>query len=93
MARLVPRDDKVREVDVRSERGTRRYRIAEGGLVNVDNPNHVRQLKAEGFIEASLAPYSRGTKNLGFVCSKCGFNGWFRKCGKCGHEELGGEAE
>lgn len=88
MARLVPRDDKVREVDVRTERGTKRYRISEGGTMNVDNPNHAKQLKSEGFIEASLAPYTRGTQNLGYNCPKCGFGGWFSTCGRCGSEAV-----
>jgi hypothetical protein len=43
-------------------------------------------MKAEGFFEASLNPYSAGDRTRGFTCVECGFNGWFRKCGRCGVE-------
>lgn len=83
MARLVPRDGAVREVDVRTERGKTRYRAEKGGLMNVDNPKHIAQMKAEGFIEASLMGSSQNTAGLGYTCEKCGFGSWFKECSRC----------
>jgi hypothetical protein len=44
-------------------------------------------MKAEGYFEASLNPYSHGDRKRGFTCVQCGFEGWFRKCGRCGCED------
>jgi hypothetical protein len=43
-------------------------------------------MKAEGFFEASLNPISADDRKRGFSCVECGFEGWFRKCGRCGYE-------
>lgn len=85
MARLVPRDDKVREVDVRSERGVARYRTDSSGMMVVDNPKHAAQMKAEGFAEASLLGAT--TAGLGYTCQKCGFGSWFKECSRCRDKE------
>jgi hypothetical protein len=45
-------------------------------------------MKAEGYFEASLNPYSQGDRKRGFTCVECGFDGWFRKCGRCGVEAM-----
>ena len=42
-------------------------------------------MKAEGFFEASLMGPTTDT-NMGFTCVECGFGSWFRKCGRCGHQ-------
>lgn len=84
MARLVPPNEGLRAVDIKSERRKYTYGATRGNLYEVSDPRHVAALKSQGFTEA--ATFSGATGN-GFVCSACGFNGWFRKCGKCGHEE------
>ena len=55
-----------------------------GGIYNVESPRAAKAMKAEGFFEASLNPYSAGDQQRGFTCVECGFDGWFRKCGRCG---------
>jgi hypothetical protein len=89
MARLVPSDRGAREVAVRTPGGSSLYRADSSGRYVVDNPRHAAQMKAEGFFEASLTPVSRGDRDRGFKCVQCGFEGWFRTCGRCGH--LAGE--
>lgn len=82
MGRYVAPDRGVRETVI----GGRKYNPDKSGIYNVDNKNHGAAMKREGFIEASLNPYSEGDRQRGFTCVQCGFNGWFRKCGRCGHE-------
>lgn len=81
MARLVGPSG-VRGIDVTTERGTRAYNADSKGFINVENPKHAAQAKAEGFFEASS--YS-GIKAKGYPC-ECGFNAVFRVCGKCGKD-------
>jgi len=83
MGRYVAPDKGVRETVI----GGKTYRPDKGGIYNVDSPQHARAMKAEGYFEASLNPYSEGDRKRGFTCVQCGFNGWFRKCGRCGHED------
>jgi hypothetical protein len=85
MARLVAPDGGVRGVDLTTERGTRSYNPNKKGVIEVNNPKHVAQMKAEGFFEASLMGPTQDT-TLGFTCNECGFGSWFKKCGRCGHE-------
>ena len=85
MARLIAPDGGVRGVDIKTERGTRKYNPDKKGVINVENPRHAAQMKAEGFFEASLMGATT-KENLGFTCSECGFGSWFRKCSRCGHE-------
>lgn len=82
MPKIVAPDRRVAETVVNGQT----YRPEKNGLYNVDSPSDVRAMKAEGFFEASLNPYSSGDRNRGFTCVECGFDGWFRKCGRCGHE-------
>lgn len=85
MGKFLAPNDGAREVDIRGDRGRIRYRGTSGGVYNVDNPAHIQVLKANGFTESGV---SFGTATgRGFTCVKCGFEGWFRKCGKCGHEQ------
>lgn len=84
MAKLVPPTIGLRGVDIKSERRKYTYNAARGDLYEVSDPRHIAALKSQGFTEAAVY---NGANGQGFVCSQCGFNGWFRKCGKCGHEE------
>lgn len=82
MSRMIPPQG-LKEVAVRTERGTKVYRAGRDGLINVDNPKHARQMKAEGLGEASTSGMIVGK---GFPCTECGFGSWFKKCSRCGHE-------
>jgi hypothetical protein len=82
MARMVAPDRKVAETVI----GNATYRPDRGGIYNVENASHARAMKAEGYFEASLNPVNEGDNQRGFSCTACGFNGWFRKCGRCGIE-------
>jgi len=66
--------------------GGKSYYADRQGIYNVENASHAKAMKAEGFFEASLNPYSEGDRKRGFTCVECGFEGWFRKCGRCGIE-------
>lgn len=83
MGRYVAPDKGVKETVI----GGKTYRPDKGGIYNVDSPRHARAMKAEGYFEASLNPYAEGDRKRGFTCVQCGFDGWFRKCGRCGHED------
>lgn len=78
--RMVAPDKGVREIDVTTERGTSRYRPDRGGIYNVENSNHAKQMQHEGFFQASLMGPA---VKAGFDC-KCGFAGWFSVCSRCG---------
>ena len=82
MPRYVAPDRGVKETVI----GGTRYNPDRGGIYNVENRSHAAVMKREGFFEASLNPISDGDAQRGFLCVECGFNGWFRKCGRCGHE-------
>jgi hypothetical protein len=82
MGRWVAPDRGVRETVI----GNRTYRPDRKGIYTVENAAAQRALKAEGFFEAALNPYSAQDNMRGFNCVECGFGGWFRKCGRCGHE-------
>lgn len=82
MTRFVAPDRGVKETVI----GGKTYRPDKGGLYNVDSPSHASALRREGYFEASLNSYTEGDNQRGFLCVQCGFNGWFRKCGRCGHE-------
>jgi len=64
-------------IDVNTERGKTRY---DGRIVDVDNPRHIRMLKAEGAFPADLGGV---TRSAGFPCP-CGFKSLFRRCSRCG---------
>ena len=82
MSRIVAPDRGVKQTEV----GNKTYTVNKQGIYEVSNPSHIRAMKAEGFFEASLNPVSQGDNQRGYCCIECGFNGWFRKCGRCGHE-------
>ena len=84
MTRMVAPDRGVKETVI----GRSKYNPDKSGLYNVENSRHVAAMKAEGYFEASLNPHSTGDAHRGFNCVECGFAGWFRKCGRCGHEAV-----
>lgn len=86
MARLIASDGGVRGVDIKTERGVYKYNPDRKGTINVENPKHAAQMKAEGFFEASLMGPTTNAASLGYTCNECGFGSWFKKCGRCGHE-------
>jgi DNA-directed RNA polymerase subunit RPC12/RpoP len=86
MARLVPRDGFVKETNIKTQAGVARYKADRAGLYSVNDPGHIRALKAEGFVEENLARFSAGDTERGYTCTECGFGSWFRKCSRCGHE-------
>jgi hypothetical protein len=80
MTRYVAPDRGVQETVI----GGSTYRPDRGGIYNVDNPQHGKAMKAEGYFEASLMGPTT-SENIGFTCVECGFGSWFAKCSKCGH--------
>lgn len=81
MARLIPPNDGVRGIDVKTPTGRRSYNVDRQGGVTVEKPSDVAQMKAEGFREASAFGVSAGR---GFPCEACGFSSWFKTCSRCG---------
>jgi hypothetical protein len=81
MARLVAPDKGVRETEVNG----RLYKPDRGGIYNVDSASAARAMKAEGYFEAALNPYTSNDNARGFTCVECGFGSWFRLCSRCGH--------
>ena len=86
MTKLVPPSRGMRGVDIETSRGTKKLNTNRQGILEVNNLKDVKKLKAEGFTEASLSPYSAGDAGRGFNCSACGFGSWFKKCSRCGNE-------
>jgi len=82
MGRMVAPDKRVAETQINGQT----YRPDKSGIYNVESSSHRAAMKREGFFEASLTPVSDGDNKRGFTCVECGFGGWFRKCGRCGHE-------
>ena len=81
MARLVAPDKGVRETEVNGQV----YKPDRGGIYNVDSASAARAMKAEGYFEAALNPYTSNDNARGFTCVECGFGSWFRLCSRCGH--------
>jgi hypothetical protein len=82
MGKMIPPQG-LREVSVQTERGTKVYKADRSGLINVDNPKHAAQMKAEGLGVASAGGVADAE---GFPCTQCGFGSYFKKCSRCGHE-------
>jgi hypothetical protein len=53
------------------------------GTFHVNDRKLAKKLRQEGLGVAGLTTATRAT---GFICDECGFGGFFRKCGRCGHE-------
>jgi hypothetical protein len=79
-------DRAVRTVDIEtSQTGrTRTIRTDSKGFFNVDSAMDAKTLKDAGFAEASLMGVANS--GTGVICVGCGFNGFFAKCGRCGHD-------
>ena len=82
MAKFIPPQG-LREIGIKTKRGTKVIRTGRDGLFNVDNPKLERKLKEEGLGVASTSGVIIGD---GFPCTQCGFGSWFKKCSRCGHE-------
>jgi len=82
MTKMIPPQG-LKEIAVRTERGTKIYRADRSGLINVENPNHIKQMKHEGIGEAGLT--GTASAGAGYTCTQCGFGSWFIKCSRCGH--------
>jgi hypothetical protein len=82
MSKWIAPDKGVKETVI----GGQSYYTNRQGVYNVENKAHQKAMKAEGFFEAALNPYSAQDNMRGFNFVECGFGGWFRKCGRCGHE-------
>lgn len=83
MSKMIPPKG-LKEIAVKTERGTKLYKTGRDGLFNVDNPKHAKQMKAEGLGVASTSGNFADAR--GFVCVECGFNSFFRKCSRCGKD-------
>jgi hypothetical protein len=81
MTKLVGRDGNVQAVDI----GSKSYYANRKGSYNVENKEHIKALKREGFAEASLMGHTTD-HSIGFTCVECGFGSWFAKCSRCGHD-------
>jgi hypothetical protein len=79
-------DRAVRTVDIESAQTGRKHtlRTDSKGFFNVDSALDRKTLKDAGFAEASLMGVA-DTKS-GVICVECGFNGFFARCGRCGHD-------
>jgi len=82
VARLVAPDKGVKETIISGKT----YSPDRGGIYNVESARDRHLMKKEGYFDASLNSYTKGDIKRGFLCVQCGFDGWFRKCGRCGHE-------
>lgn len=82
MTRMIPPSG-LKEVAIKTERGTKVYKAGRDGLIHVENPKHAKQMKDEGL---GVASTSGAIVGQGYPCSNCGFGSWFKKCSRCGHE-------
>lgn len=80
MPKMVAPDKGVKQTDI----GNARYTVNRDGVYNVENSSHVRAMKREGYIEASLMGPTH--TELGYTCPQCGFASWFKTCSRCGSE-------
>ena len=89
MTKYFASDRRAVEVTIEGARtGSKKtLRADKKGFYEVTNKNDAKALKESGFVEASLMGPSSGIG--GYLCPKCGFNGWFRTCGKCGTTQEG----
>lgn len=73
----------VKGVDITTESGTKKYNADSKGFINIDNPRHAAQAKAEGLFEASGFA---GIRSQNAWPCECGHNSLFKVCGKCGKD-------
>lgn len=79
--RLAMPDSACRGIEVESAQSghTTAYR---GQIVDVDNPRHLRALRAEGAFPVNLG----GRPSGGYRCPECGFAAFIATCGRCGSQ-------
>ncbi len=89
MTKYFASDRHAVEVNIEGARtgDVRKLRADKNGFFEVTNKMDAKALKESGFVEASLMGPSSGIG--GYLCDRCGFNGWFKTCGKCGHDNGG----
>jgi hypothetical protein len=80
MSRMLAPDDACKGVDVPFGRA----KSYDGNIISVTDPAHARALRAAGYSDASIA--GTPARAAGRQCGECGFNGWFKVCGRCGGE-------
>jgi hypothetical protein len=80
MRRLVPPDKAAIETQV----GSRLYTMGKDGTVRVSDAD-AKALKQAGYTEPNAGGFAKAD---GWVCQDCGFHGFFKKCGKCGSEDM-----
>lgn len=81
MTRIIPPQG-LKEVAVKTERGTKLYKADRSGIINVENPKHAKQMRDEGLGVGSVAGVA---DTEGYPCTQCGFGSYFKKCSRCGH--------
>lgn len=87
MPRFIAPDNGVKQVQVEGARTGLKHTISRDNKgFFVAEGSDAKALKAEGFVEASLSGIAR--KSDGFICTDCGFNCWFNKCGRCGADAV-----
>lgn len=64
--------------------GGRRYNVGKDGLLNVENPAHIRDLKAAGFV---IAGSVRTASKKYWEC-ECGWTANINSCPKCHRTDL-----
>lgn len=85
--RFIAPDNGVKAVSVEGLRTgtTQNIKRDAKGFFNAETSGQAKALKSEGFIEASLSGVT--SSSAGYICNACGFNGWFKKCGRCESED------
>lgn len=85
MKRLLPPDRAAVETGVpRPGGGEVVYRMQRDGTVHVSDAD-ARLLKKAGYSEPQAGGFARAA---GWICNACGFHGFFKKCGRCGSENM-----
>lgn len=80
MKRMLPPDKAAVETQI----GQRVYAMRKDGTVHVSDAE-AKALKAAGYTEAQIGGFARAK---GWVCQDCYFHGYFKKCGKCGSDNV-----
>ena len=75
MGKMLAPDRQCRETEVAG-------RVYRGNRFDVTNPTHAAIMRSAGYIDPGPGG---ATKAAGYVCGDCGFRGFFRTCGRCGH--------
>lgn len=79
--RIAAPDGAVAGMEVKGAE-TGRVTRYQGRIADVDNPQHIKALLAEGAFPASLSGRTRA--GLGYRCTSCGFGAFLTTCSRCG---------